>query len=78
MQHARAESRGFDWEKDAHLKIKDHPEIFLGESGGQHGLIRSTPSHRKSFFDSQNLRQMNASLRCQALSMLTQTEEALC
>ena len=29
LQHARAESRGFDWEKNAHWKIKDHPEIFL-------------------------------------------------
>eukprot|EP00977_Amphora_coffeiformis_P002608 scaffold486_cov152-Amphora_coffeaeformis.AAC.1 len=36
--HARAESRGFDWEKNAHLKIKDHPEIFL----------EPTPQERKS------------------------------
>ena len=28
-QHARAESRGFDWVKNGHWKIKDHPEVFL-------------------------------------------------
>jgi hypothetical protein len=27
--HARAEQRGFDWEKNGHWKIKDHPHIFL-------------------------------------------------
>jgi len=27
--HSRAEQRGFDWEKNGHLKIKDHPQIFL-------------------------------------------------
>jgi len=27
--HARAEQRGFDWEKNGGWKIKDHPEIFL-------------------------------------------------
>jgi len=27
--HSRAEQRGFDWEKDGHWKIKDHPDIFL-------------------------------------------------
>lgn len=27
--HSRAEQRGFDWQKNAHWKIKDHPEIFL-------------------------------------------------
>jgi hypothetical protein len=27
--HARAEQRGFDWEKHGHWKIKDHPEVFL-------------------------------------------------
>jgi len=27
--HARAEQRGFDWEKSSHWKIKDHPEVFL-------------------------------------------------
>jgi hypothetical protein len=27
--HARAEYRGFDWEKDGHLKIKDCPAIFM-------------------------------------------------
>ena len=38
LQHARAESRGFDWEKNADWKIKDHPEIFL----------EPTPQERKS------------------------------
>jgi hypothetical protein len=27
--HSRAEQRGFDWEKDGNLKIKDYPHIFL-------------------------------------------------
>lgn len=27
--HSRAEQRGFDWEKNGHWKIKDHPHIFL-------------------------------------------------
>jgi hypothetical protein len=27
--HARAEYRGFDWEKDGHLQIKDHPAMFM-------------------------------------------------
>ena len=27
--HSRAEQRGFDWDKNGHWKIKDHPEIFL-------------------------------------------------
>lgn len=27
--HSRAEQRGFDWERNIHWKIKDHPEIFL-------------------------------------------------
>lgn len=27
--HSRAEQRGFDWVKQGHLKIKDHPEIFM-------------------------------------------------
>lgn len=27
--HSRAEQRGFDWEKDGHLKIKDYPQIFM-------------------------------------------------
>lgn len=27
--HSRAEQRGFDWEKNGHWKIKDHPLIFL-------------------------------------------------
>lgn len=27
--HSRAEQRGFDWEKNGHWKIKDHPQIFL-------------------------------------------------
>ena len=27
--HFRAEQRGFDWVKQGHLKIKDHPEIFM-------------------------------------------------
>jgi len=27
--HSRAEQRGFDWEKNGHWKIKDHPEVFL-------------------------------------------------
>lgn len=27
--HSRAEQRGFDWEKNGHWKIKDHPEIFI-------------------------------------------------
>jgi hypothetical protein len=27
--HARAEQRGFDWQKNGHWKIKDHPEIFV-------------------------------------------------
>ncbi len=27
--HQRAEQRGFDWEKNAHWRIKDHPDIFL-------------------------------------------------
>lgn len=27
--HSRAEQRGFDWAKDGHWKIKDHPEIFV-------------------------------------------------
>lgn len=38
VQHARACSRGFDWVKNAGLKIKDHPEIFL----------EPTPQERKS------------------------------
>jgi hypothetical protein len=37
-QHARAESRGFDWEKNADWKIKDHPEIFM----------EPTPDERKA------------------------------
>jgi hypothetical protein len=27
--HSRAEQRGFDWEKNAHYRIKDNPHIFL-------------------------------------------------
>lgn len=27
--HSRAEQRGFDWIKNGHFKIKDHPEIFI-------------------------------------------------
>jgi hypothetical protein len=27
--HQRAEQRGFDWEKNGHIKIKDRPDIFL-------------------------------------------------
>jgi len=27
--HSRAEQRGFDWKKNGHWKIKDHPEIFV-------------------------------------------------
>ncbi|CAJ1934768.1 unnamed protein product [Cylindrotheca closterium] len=27
--HSRAEQRGFDWEVNGQMKIKDHPEIFL-------------------------------------------------
>lgn len=27
--HSRAEQRGFDWVRNGHWKIKDHPEIFL-------------------------------------------------
>jgi hypothetical protein len=27
--HSRAEQRGFDWDKQGHWKIKDHPDIFL-------------------------------------------------
>mmetsp|Transcript_8096 Transcript_8096/g.12655 ORF Transcript_8096/g.12655 Transcript_8096/m.12655 type:complete len:417 (-) Transcript_8096:2460-3710(-) len=27
--HSRAEQRGFDWKKNGHWKIKDHPQIFL-------------------------------------------------
>lgn len=27
--HARAEQRGFDWEKNKDLRVKDHPEIFM-------------------------------------------------
>ncbi len=27
--HSRAEQRDFDWEKNGHFRIKDHPHIFL-------------------------------------------------
>jgi hypothetical protein len=27
--HSRAEQRNFDWQRNGHWKIKDHPEIFL-------------------------------------------------